>query len=1024
MGAIVRGDGDVRYRPAMRRLLLYLGPLLLSCTAHAAPGNARRGPDTLDDEATAAIRQHTTDPSFLTEWVDHLPSSARVPSPGRFLGYVTGTPGKLTRPERINAYFRELARTSSRVQVFSAGRSHGGREMLVAAIADGPVLARLDQVKAAMRELADPRVTSEARARQLIRSTPPIYWVTAGLHSPETGPPEMVMELGYRLAVSEQEHIREIRRGMITLITPVLEMDGRARMVDWYYRYLTEVKDLEDSPPRMAPYWGDYTAHDNNRDGLQLSQALTRNYIAVYHDYLPVVSLDLHESVPLLYISTGTGPYNDTIDPITVTEWQWMANYEVSQLTSLGLRGVWTWGFYTGWYPGYLLWVTNNHNAVGRFYETFGNGNAGTFKRELRRATFARTRLNSRQWYRAWPPEKEVHWSLRNNTNYMQSGVLASLQLVARNRQTFLDNFWRKGQRSLARGKAEAPHGFWIPAEQRDRGNLHQLLWLLRQHRIEVRKVAADAELVALPMPPRAPEVTVPAGSEPSAARERGAGAKPPPRKLAVKKGDYLVRMDQPYRNFAKTLLMRQEFPRNAPLTPYDDVAWSLDYMLGVALEPIADPAVFDLATEALDQIPDLPGTAAPASRWIIDHRAQTRLASLRWAMPASAKVEALSATWNGHPAGSLVVSGIDQSTMDDLARRFHIDARALGAAPGVATVTVDLPRVALFHTWRYTQDSGWARFTLEQLGIPYTLINKDHLRRGKLSESFDVILVPSQGRLALRDMIQGIDRKWGPMPYTRTDEYRSHGIIDSSPDITGGMGFLGLGNLAEFLRGGGVVVALGSGGRLLSDSGLARQARSLGVSGTPGSHITARIIRPEHPLSWGYPRVTYVFRGSLPVYDVSEYWRGHAVMQFGVTTWQEAERKADEKADIPIVELPRNGAGEGAGDRASPAGEKSGQPGGGSGDREGEKTGAARLPLLLSGALQKPDALSRKPAVLDIPVGRGRAFLFSWNPLHRYQNHHDIAFVTNALLFFNDVPPGTPTRDEMRRRDEPGTGR
>ena len=117
----------------------------------------------------------------------------------------------------------------------------------------------------------------------------------------------------------------------------------------------------------MAPYWGDYTAHDNNRDGLQVSQPLTRNYTETYHEFLPTVSLDLHESVPLLYASMGTGPYNDTIDPITITEWQWLSSYDVSQATKLGLRGVWTWGFYTGWYPGYLLWVTNNHNAVGCF---------------------------------------------------------------------------------------------------------------------------------------------------------------------------------------------------------------------------------------------------------------------------------------------------------------------------------------------------------------------------------------------------------------------------------------------------------------------------------------------------------------------------------------------------------------------------------------------------------------------------------------------------------------------------------
>ncbi|MEE8459643.1 MAG: M14 family zinc carboxypeptidase, partial [Phycisphaerales bacterium] len=217
---------------------------------------ARRGPDTVDIQSTRMIRESTTDPAFLTEWVDYVPESDTVPSPRDALGYVVGTPGLLTPPEAINHYFRRLADASDRVVVFSMGRSHGGREMIIAAIANAKILARLDEIKAANRRLADPRRTDRAQAARLAAAIPATYWMTAGLHSPETGPPEMVMELAYRLAVSEQDHIREIRENVLTLITPVMEMDGRARMVDWYNRFLTGVTDIQDSPPSMAPYWG------------------------------------------------------------------------------------------------------------------------------------------------------------------------------------------------------------------------------------------------------------------------------------------------------------------------------------------------------------------------------------------------------------------------------------------------------------------------------------------------------------------------------------------------------------------------------------------------------------------------------------------------------------------------------------------------------------------------------------------------------------------------------------------------
>ena len=255
--------------------------LAASCAAMTKPGAedpTRRGRDRLDVGYGESIVSNTTDGRYLTPWVDHLPSSRRVPTPEEHHGYPVGTPDQLTDPATINDYFRQLAGSSNRVQVFSMGRSHGGREMLVAAIGSSQNLRRLDAIKAANHALADPRSTDEARARTLAASTPPLFWITAGLHSPETGPPEMVMELAYRLVVSEQDHIREIRDDVVVMITPVLEMDGRARMVDWWARHLQGVTDLEDAPPRMAPYWGDYTAHDNNRDGLQLTQPLSRNH--------------------------------------------------------------------------------------------------------------------------------------------------------------------------------------------------------------------------------------------------------------------------------------------------------------------------------------------------------------------------------------------------------------------------------------------------------------------------------------------------------------------------------------------------------------------------------------------------------------------------------------------------------------------------------------------------------------------------------------------------------------------------
>ncbi|MGI8509254.1 MAG: M14 family zinc carboxypeptidase, partial [Gemmatimonadaceae bacterium] len=155
----------------------------------------------IDSAYTAQIKALTpVDPRwhFSTELVDQLPYSATVPTPLKVLGYVPGTLGKLSRVADLNRYFRALAAASPRVKVFSGGMSDEGREMIVVAIGDEQTIARLDDYRNMLARLADPRTLDAATRTQLLRDTKPIYWLTGSIHSPETGSPEMLMELAYR----------------------------------------------------------------------------------------------------------------------------------------------------------------------------------------------------------------------------------------------------------------------------------------------------------------------------------------------------------------------------------------------------------------------------------------------------------------------------------------------------------------------------------------------------------------------------------------------------------------------------------------------------------------------------------------------------------------------------------------------------------------------------------------------------------------------------------------------------------
>ncbi|HUK29698.1 MAG TPA: M14 family zinc carboxypeptidase, partial [Candidatus Acidoferrum sp.] len=360
-------------------LMLGYGPSSSRLFAQSSQGKSSQGKSStpapatqkLDEEYTKLIKEYLKDPRITTELVDHMPASDTVPSPLKFLGRIPGMPGELTYAKDIHRYYEALAKASPRAKFWKIGTSEEGRDIMCLAIADEATIKSLDKYKDMLGALTDPRKTTQEQAQALLKTAKPIYYITSGMHSPETGGPEMLIELAYRLIIEESPFIQEIRNNVITFITPVIEMDGREAVVDTYY---FNKKKPQGEPNLPLMYWGKYVQHDDNRDGmgqlLQLTQAITR----MQNEWHPTILHDLHEAQTYLYASTGTGPYNDSLDPITVDEWWLTAENDVMEMTKRGVPGVWTYGFYDGWVPNYMFFIAHSHNALGRFYEVQSYG--------------------------------------------------------------------------------------------------------------------------------------------------------------------------------------------------------------------------------------------------------------------------------------------------------------------------------------------------------------------------------------------------------------------------------------------------------------------------------------------------------------------------------------------------------------------------------------------------------------------------------------------------------------------------
>ncbi|MGD0731154.1 MAG: M14 family zinc carboxypeptidase [Terracidiphilus sp.] len=970
-----------------------------------------------DEEYTKEIRENTTEPFLTTPLVDHLPASSTVPTPRQFLGYIAGAPGHLTYSEKINAYYRALAAATPRVKVFSAGQSEEGREFLIVAVSDESNIAQIDHYREISSKLADPRQLSEEQAQALEREGVPFYWASASIHSPETGSPEMLMELAYRLAVEDTQFIRNIRKNAIFLITPVVEVDGHDRMVDLFHYHAA----FPDKPTPGLVYWGHYVAHDNNRDAIGMGLALTQMMMKEFLAFHPQVLHDLHESVPYLYISTGTGPYNAWLDPMVIDEWEQMATNELEKFSEDGVLGVWDHGYYDGWAPNYMFFIANNHNSMGRFYETFGNMFPDT---RVRTASGDRP---FRTWFRNNPPLRQVLWSFRDNVNMQQSGLLFALDYTANHRQKMLTDFYLKSKRAIEKATTEGPAAWAIDNDGLRPGLDAALVQLLQKQGVEVERLNSAFHI----------DAGAPAKSQAGAHFDSSASG----HVGDLAPGTYIIRMDQPYCRVADMLLDTQYYSVHDP-APYDDTGWSLGPLFDVRTTRITDPAILRapmtpvVGPARLENagVTAAGSSAEGASLFVIEANAEPALASLRFRLPG---IEFFAA--NGDftlddrqfHAGSFLIpaKGNPLDLRDQLqqaARELNLSVYASSRDPAIARHALALPRVALLHTWTDTQNEGWFRLALDHAKVPYNYLSTTlAAATPNLRDKFDVILLPPVrgGAEAIlngipkRSLADGADAT-GPIPWEHSELTPNFGVLDHAADIRGGLGFSGLANLKQFVNDGGLLIVVGSSSKLATELGFADGVRILQPSElkAQGSILRAEIEHPLNPVTYGYSAEVPVYFGQAPVFEVSVPRMSLSDGYFSPSPQPErtSGRGSLTDPDIPQGRPWAPAPSEPALSRRQKETFVDPEDLLDSGDVSVPKALWPRVllrfadkDLLVSGLLSGAESLQSAPAIVEVPMGRGHVLLFAINPMWREETAGSFMLVGNAILNFDSLDLG-----------------
>jgi hypothetical protein len=751
---------------------------------------------------------------------------SQVTTPEQAFGFKPGTDRKLADWKELTAYYKLVSTQSGRVRYEELGKTTEGRPFVAVTITSEANMAHLDEYRKMQAALADPRVTTEAQAKEIFAKGKAVVVVTANIHSTEIASSQSASEFVYKLAVGETPELKAILDNVIIVLVPSQNPDGQQLVVDWYKKYLGT--PYEGSSPVVL--YHKYVGHDDNRDWATFTQVETQlTTTKVINPWHPQILYDIHQmgsNGPRIYLPPWVDPIDPNVDPLLVQEMNALGMNAALEISETGKQGVLVHGVYDFWSP--LRDYIALHNGLRILTESASVNLASPIDipyEKLDKGIGYDAKVAAWNFPNPWVGG---HWTLGDIVSYQEDAFFSIVHDAAVHRERYLRDYWTVGKNAVSK-KYGGPYAYVIPTEQRDPAAAVRLVNVLRTGANEVEQATADFD----------------------------AGGK------HYAKGSYVVKLAQPYGNFAKTLLEPQKYPNIAeypggPLQrPYDVTAHTLPLLFGVTAVPV--DTKFDVATVEVGKPEVGPGavlSGGGAKGYLLEDHTNASLYALFALLKDG--VVAYRLTGAGYEAGTIYLpaqSGLE-ARLAALVKAFPVTLKPAGAVPTGSALKVTLPRIALYQSWVASMDEGWTRWIFDQNGIPYTRVVDADVRKGDLGQKFDVVVIPDNAPRAITSGRGGFGG--GP---------------EIPPEFRGGLGEAGMASLKSFAEGGGTIVTLNnaSGVYVKKDSPVTDALEGVDKKNfyIPGSILEVS-VDTTNPIGFGAPTKVPVFFELSPSFKVS----------------------------------------------------------------------------------------------------------------------------------------------------------